>query len=243
SAYARPAEIEGAGGGGWIDHQCSLAGRPAGPGQLCVSAGPTAASGPVCSTGGVLPGPLGAGLVWSWSASAAGTVLAVSQSVRSSLTSSGPISPARCVALHSSRVGSCVQHAPVPGDGADPSERPRGRDVHLVTTPSQLVDRRFAVPVLDGQRSRLAAARVERGGEVIIVERRSDDRFLEVHAEQHVVEEEAERPLVLLVTAGGAERQVGLAVAQGQAGRQRGARTAAGGQRTGESRREREHLA
>jgi hypothetical protein len=43
------------------------------------------------------------------------------------------------------------------------------------------------------------------------MEGREVDRLLQVHAEQHVVEEEVQRPLVLLVTAGRAERQVRLA--------------------------------
>jgi hypothetical protein len=49
------------------------------------------------------------------------------------------------------------------------------------------------------------------------VEGRGVDGFLQVQPEHHVVQEERQRPLILLVTARRAEGQVRLAVPQRQA--------------------------
>ena len=68
------------------------------------------------------------------------------------------------------------------------------------------------------------------------VERGRVDRLLQVHPERRVVEEEGERPLVLLVPARGAEGQIRLAIAQDQAGRQRGPRPLAGREGVGQPR-------
>src|ERR1700751_2140330 len=63
----------------------------------------------------------------------------------------------------------------------------------------------LAPPLLHRHRQRERLPRVERGGEVAGVEGGRVDRLLQVHAEVHVVEEERQGPLVLLVAAGGAE--------------------------------------
>ena len=61
--------------------------------------------------------------------------------------------------------------------------------------------------VLELQPPRPRAARVEGLREVLGVEHRRVDRLLCVQAEVDEREEEDERPLVLLVTPGGAERE------------------------------------
>src|SRR5215472_17637160 len=101
-----------------------------------------------------------------------------------------------------------------------------------------LADARFY-----GQRARERFPRVERRGEMVSVEGRSVDRLLQVHPEHHMVQEEADRPLVLLITAWRPERHVRLAAAQDHAGRQGGPRPPPRGEGAREARAEREHLA
>ena len=113
----------------------------------------------------------------------------------------------------------------VTADGTHPSQRPRRAHHDLVPASTQLGEH-----LLGPNRSsthdlaRMRLARIERTREVRRVERRRVDRLLQVHPAQHVVEQEAQLPLVLLVAARRAEGQRGDAVAQRQAGRQRGAR-------------------
>src|SRR5262245_39563949 len=84
--------------------------------------------------------------------------------------------------------------------------------------------------------------RVERAREVVGMERRRGDGLLEVHPEVEDVEEELERPLVLVVTAGGTERHPGATLAEGDRGGEGRPRPLAGCQRVGRTGLERELL-
>ena len=114
---------------------------------------------------------------------------------------------------------------------------------HLVTAAAQVIGHPLVGACLHGERPRDRASRIERGREVVGVVRRIVDGGLQVHPVDHVVQEEADRPLVLLVTTRCPERHVGLALAEHQAWRQRGTRPAPWRERAGESRGQREHLA
>src|SRR5581483_93128 len=117
------------------------------------------------------------------------------------------------VALHAAGVGGGVEHAVAAGHRAHPAERPGRPDVHDVPPSAQLRNNVRPDPGLDVEHLRLRLAGVERGWHVRRVERREVDGLLEVHAEPHVVEEERQRPLVLLIATRRAERQVRLTVA------------------------------
>ena len=68
---------------------------------------------------------------------------------------------------------------------------------------------------------------------MLAVEGRAVDRLLQVHAVIDMVQEQQQRPLVLLVAAGRAERHIRLAVAEREPRRQGGARPLARRQRRG----------
>src|SRR5215469_3683801 len=74
------------------------------------------------------------------------------------------------------------------------------------------------------------------------VEGGSVDGLLQVHAEEHMVQEKGNRPLVLLVAARRAEGKIRCAVSQHQTRRQCRPRAAPGSQRASQSGRESEHL-
>src|SRR6266550_2495154 len=114
------------------------------------------------------------------------------------------------VALHAAGVGGGVEDAVTAGHRADPAQGPGRADVDQVAAAAEFGDHRFADPRLDVQGPGLGLARVERRRHVRGVERREVDRLLQVHAERQVVEEEQQRPLILLVAAWRAEREVRL---------------------------------
>src|SRR6185437_4903940 len=136
----------------------------------------------------------------------------------------GWLSAAYGVALHAAGVGGGVQDAVAAGYRADPAQGPGRADGDQVAAAAEVLDDRLADPRLDVQGQGLGLARVERRRHVRGVERGEVDRLLQVHAERQVVEEEQQRPLILLVAAWRAEREVRLAVPQRQARAERGAR-------------------
>src|SRR5580700_4136688 len=112
--------------------------------------------------------------------------------------------------------------------------RPSDQAGRTLTRWPRRLDHGSADPRLDVEHTGLRLARVERGRHVRGVERREVDRLLQVHAERQVVEEEQQRPLILLVAAGRAERQVRLAVPQREARGERRARPLARRERGGQ---------
>src|SRR5262249_55609096 len=141
------------------------------------------------------------------------------------------LSPDR-VALHAARVGGGLEYARISVGldraGRQPALGPRLADLDPMAAPLERLYGcgRDAGLDRDGAEPRLA--RPERAWEMIDVERRGVDRLLQVHAVVGVMEEQQERPLLLLVAARRAERQVGRAVPEGERGRERGARPLAG---------------
>ena len=101
--------------------------------------------------------------------------------------------------------------------------------------PPQLGDHVLAEPVLDDDLARRRPAARTRRGTGGVPGRRVDRR-LQVQPAEHVAQQEAQLPLVLLVAAGGAERQGRHAVAQRQRRRERGARALARQQRVRQAR-------
>src|SRR5436309_10328873 len=73
----------------------------------------------------------------------------------------------------------------------------------------------------------MGRTRVERARRVIVVEFRTVDRLLQIHAVMDMVQKELRRPLVLAVAAWRAEGHPGLAVLQRERRRQRAARALA----------------
>ena len=170
---------------------------------------------------------------------------------RSTPCGSAPSSrPARCarlnadrVALHPARVRARAQR-PVrrARDRAEAAERPRLDHVDVVAAAAQLLDDLGRDARLDVHPPQLGLAREERARQVIGVERRRVDRLLEVAPEHGVLEEQLQRPLVLLVAARGAERQARAVLVQRERRRERRARPAAGRERAREAVDEPEHL-
>ena len=76
----------------------------------------------------------------------------------------------------------------------------RHQDQVCLVGQTRRVDRRLQV-----RPTGIGVARVERAGEVGAVGRRRVQRLLQVHPEVHHVQEELQRPLVLLIPAGRAE--------------------------------------
>src|SRR6202023_692151 len=68
------------------------------------------------------------------------------------------------------------------------------------------------------------------------------DRFLQIHAVMHVMQEQQQRPLVLLIAARSAEGHVGLARLEREGWCEAAARPAARGEAQGQSFLEPEHL-
>src|ERR1041385_8289458 len=118
----------------------------------------------------------------------------------------------------------------VEADGGDLAVGPVAGDLDVVAEGGELVADAGGEAALDDEAFWESAVRVERAGEVQGVEGGRVDGGLKVHAEVDDVQEELERPLVLLVAAGGAEGHVRLAAAHGERRGERGARALAGGE-------------
>src|SRR5262245_25170181 len=110
--------------------------------------------------------------------------------------------PACGVTLHAAGVGGGVEQAIPAGDSADPAEGPRALDLDVMATAAQFGDCSVPHPGLHVKASGVGVTRVERRREMRRVERREVDRLLEVHPVVHVVQEEPQGPLILLVAAG-----------------------------------------
>src|SRR3989304_5033248 len=85
-------------------------------------------------------------------------------------------------------------------------------------------NRGFWDPAFHMHRPGLRAVRMKGSGKMACVEGRSVDRDLQVHAEIDAVQEELERPLVLLIRPRGAERHERFSLLE----RQRGGESRAG---------------
>ena len=121
------------------------------------------------------------------------------------------------VALHPARVRRGLEDAArLAAGGAHAPERPGLGDDHVVPAASELLDRGSREARLDLDLSRPRLTRVEGAREVVRMEGGRIDRRLEVEPGEHVAEEEAELPLVLLVAARRAEGEVRLSVAEGE---------------------------
>ena len=118
------------------------------------------------------------------------------------------------VSLHAAWVGPGLQQAVLARDRADAAERPIACDLDLVPALAELLYDLLAEARLDLDLQRLALARIERAREVIRVEARRVDRGLQVQPAIDVLQEEVQRPLILLVAAGRAERQIRIAAAE-----------------------------
>src|SRR5947209_12324221 len=110
----------------------------------------------------------------------------------------GTLPPSR-VTLQAARVRGSTQLAVRLLDGSYPAERPVGLDRDLVAAPAKVVDDGAREPGLDGERPRHEAARVEGRDQVLGVKLGRVDRLLQVQPTVHVVQENVEGPLLLLV--------------------------------------------
>src|SRR4051794_17090559 len=114
------------------------------------------------------------------------------------------ILPAHRVALHGARVRRGHELAAFALDRADPAERPRVGNGDVVTTAAQVGDHLVAESRLDGESTRREPARIERADQVVRVPLRRVDRLLQVEPAVDVADERVQRPLLLLVSPGGA---------------------------------------
>src|SRR6266581_8327608 len=132
--------------------------------------------------------------------------------------------PSRGVALHAAGVGGGAEQpgGRVAADRGQPAERPRLGDDHQVAAAAQALERGGAEPLLNHDLAGTVLPGPERARERGGVEGGRVDGGLEVEAEVDVVEEQPERPLVLLVAAWGAEGEHRLPVAEDERRRQRG---------------------
>src|SRR5262249_27697590 len=147
------------------------------------------------------------------------------------------------IALHAAWVrGGFQDPVRLAAGRADSAERPFPGDDDVVPPLTQAGDDLVAGSALDLDHVRLCHPRIEGAGEGVRVERRRVDRLLQVAAEEDVGEEEEQRPLVLLVAAGGAEGEVRFAAAERERGRQRRPRTLERRERVRVLRLEPEHL-
>src|SRR5919204_4472491 len=131
------------------------------------------------------------------------------------------------IALHRARVRRRFEDPVLSAGCADAPERPVAGHDHVMAALAQARDDVVTEPALDLDLARLRHARVERTREVVRVERRSVDRLLQVAMPYRVLEEERERPLVLVVTARRSEREVRLAASERERRRQRRSRALA----------------
>src|SRR5919204_2381174 len=115
------------------------------------------------------------------------------------------------VALHAARIRGGFQQPVLAGDGGDAAERPRLDDLDVVAALAQVGNYLVAEARLELDLLGLAVARIERAREVVRVEARRVDRRLQVEPAVDVLQENVERPLVLLVAARSAERDVWIA--------------------------------
>src|SRR5438270_3709225 len=125
------------------------------------------------------------------------------------------------VALHPAWIRGSFHHAVLAPGRADSPERPVVGDDDLVAARAQVVDLPTCEPALDLDLAWEGIARVERARKVVRVERRRIDRSLKVESEVHVVQEEDERPLILLVAARRSEGEVRIAAAECERRRER----------------------
>src|SRR5215211_3079637 len=117
--------------------------------------------------------------------------------------------------------------------GGDAAERPVVEHRDVVSSLPELRDRLLGEPAFDGERRGVRLAREERAREVVRVVVWRVDRLLQVHPVDSVVEERVQRPLILLVAAGGAEDELRVAVPEDERGGERRARSRTRPQRAG----------
>src|SRR5262245_15760264 len=153
-----------------------------------------------------------------------------------------PSLPPDGVALHPARIRRGLEQTVVTGDRADASERPLARHVEVVTASAELLHDVVAEAGLDLHLPWFAVARVEGARKVVGVEARRVDRLLEVQTPIDVVDEEVERPLVLLVAARRPKREVWLTAAERKRRGQGRPRTLTGLERVRKTFLEPEHL-
>src|SRR6266545_5335327 len=114
----------------------------------------------------------------------------------------GRILAADGVSLHAAGVRTSLQQPVLARDGGDAAERPVAPLDDFVAAPAELADHVLSEPGLELDLERPALAGIEGAREVIRVEAGRIDRGLQVEAPVDVLQEEVERPLILLVSAG-----------------------------------------
>ena len=120
---------------------------------------------------------------------------------------------------------------------------PRAVDAHLVAPRRKFVADLRSDARLDPRATGIGSVGIERAREMCALDRWRVERLLHVHAEVDHVQEELERPLVLLIAAGRAKGQPRLPVAQRQRRGEGRAWSLAWNQRVGVALVQVEHLA